>query len=332
MSSDTVRYGIISTAAIAINQHIPAALESHNSEIVAISSRTDDRAQKAANSNGIERWYGTYKEMLADADIDAVINPLPNSMHHEWTIKAAEAGKHILCEKPLAVTMTQAREMIAAADANGVLLTEAFTHRLNPQMRRIRQLVAEGGIGNVQSMEAVTAFRVHDPENNNINKPELAGGVIWDAGSYAVSAARFILSGEPVTAIGYTIDSAQYGVPIALSGLLEFPGGAIAHLHCGHEQPRTRYLEVVGTKGRIRLPDIFAEDVSLTITDSDGVERIEDFAGQGRFVVQLNSFSDCILNGKTLEFPPIDGLRNTAALLALYDSAEFGQVTAVEQA
>lgn len=212
MPGDVVRYGMISTTRIGLNAHIPAAAESHNSEIVAISSRSDGSAMQAAEDNGINRWYGTYEELLADPDIEAVVNPLPNSMHHEWTIKAAEAGKHILCEKPIAVTMDEVREMIAAAKANGVLLVEAFTHRLNPHMRRARQLVAEGAVGEVRHFEAVLAFTSRDTSTDVRLKPELAGGGLWDAGCYAVSAARFILGREPIRAAGFAADTGNYGV------------------------------------------------------------------------------------------------------------------------
>ena len=269
--------------------------------------------------------------MLADPDIDAVINPLPNSMHYEWTIKAAEAGKHILCEKPIAVTMDEVREMTAAAEANGVLLVEAFTHRLNPHMRRARQLVSEGAIGDVRHFEAVLAFTSRDTSTDVRLNPDLAGGGMWDAGCYAVSAARFILSGEPVRAAGFASDTGNFGVDTSFSGLLEFPGGGIAHVRSSVEQPRTNMGEVIGTKGKIQMAHLFEEDTSLVITDSDGNERVEEFDGEPRFTVQINDFSDCILNGTAPEFPPVDGLRNTAAVLALYASADSGKIEPVEQ-
>ena len=328
---DVVRYGVISTAQIAINRHLPAAVESHNSEVVAISSRTPERAEQAAKDNDIERWYGTYEEMLADPDIDAVINPLPNSMHHEWTIKAAEAGKHILCEKPIAVTMAEVRETIAAAEANGVLLVEAFMHRLNPHMRRVRQLVAEGVIGEPRHFAAVLAFTSRDTATDVRLKPDLAGGGMWDAGCYAVSAARFILSAEPTSAAAFSYDSGNFGVDTTFSGLLEFPGGAVAHVRSSVEQPRTNMGEVIGTAGKILIPSLFEEDTSIIIEDADGNQRVEEFDGPPRFTVQISDFSDCVLNGTTPEFPPADGLRNTAAMVALYGSAGSGNIEPVER-
>jgi predicted dehydrogenase len=157
---------MISRAQIGLNRHIPAARESASSEILAISSRDEDKARKAAEEHGISKWYGSYEALLMDGDIDAVIIPLPNSMHCEWTIKAAEAGKHILCEKPLAVTTDEARRMIGAAKANDVVLVEAFTHRWNPHLRMARRLVGEGAIGHVAGVESAMTFPADRPHGN----------------------------------------------------------------------------------------------------------------------------------------------------------------------
>ncbi|MBI4189459.1 MAG: Gfo/Idh/MocA family oxidoreductase, partial [Betaproteobacteria bacterium] len=186
MADKKVRYGIISTAQIALNRHIPAALESANSEIVAISSRGPDKARQAAEKYAIPRWYGSYEELLKDREIDAVINPLPNSMHCEWTIMATEAGKHILCEKPLSVTLDEGRRMIATAKAHRVLLVEAFTHRWSPHLRTARRLVAEGAIGHVTNIAAALTLRVAKPHGNVRFSKDLAGGSLMDAGCYAV--------------------------------------------------------------------------------------------------------------------------------------------------
>ncbi|MDA1257750.1 MAG: Gfo/Idh/MocA family oxidoreductase [Chloroflexi bacterium] len=198
-------------------------------------------------------------------------------------------------------------------------------------MRRARQLVAEGVIGDMQSFEAVLAFTATDTATNVRLSSELAGGGLWDAGCYAVSAARFILDAEPLTAAGYAIDSGNYGVDSSFSCLLEFPGGAIAHVRSSVEQPRTNFGEVIATKGRIKIAHLFEEDTPLVIDAVDGEVSTEEFSGPPRFTVQISDFSECILTGKAPEVPPEDGLRNTAAVLALYDSAATGKVTAVEQ-
>ena len=330
MARNVVRYGIISTAQIALNRHVPAARESANSEIIAISSRSDAKARQAAEKHGIPKWYGSYEALLADPDIDAVINPLPNSMHCEWTIKAAEAGKHILCEKPLAVTVDEARRMIQAARANNVLLVEAFTHRWNPHLRKARQLIAEGAIGTVTSLFSALTFSVAQPQGNVRFSAELAGGSLLDAGCYAVYACRFVMGQEPVRAAGFAYDSGGYGVDTTFTGLLAFPNGAVANVGSSMEQPRRCDLAIIGSRGRLDIPDMFDDSGPIVITIGDE-KRAEATPAPNRFRVQLDEFSECVLTGKAPEFPAEDGLKNTAALVALLSAAREGTVKDVEQ-
>ncbi len=330
MPDGVVRYGIISTAQIALNRHVPAARTSANSEITAISSRNDARARRAAEEQGIPKWYGTYDELLSDPDLDAVVNPLPNSMHAEWTIKAAEAGKHILCEKPLSVDVAEGRRMVDAANANNVILVEAFTHRWSPHLRKARQLIADGAIGEVTGLDSALRFNVGEPEGNVRFSKELAGGSLMDAGCYAVYAVRFAMSAEPVRAIGFARDSGNWGVDTTFSGLLEFPNGAVAHVGASMEQERRCFLEVSGTDGRIDIPDMFDDGGPIVITRGNDVET-ESTPAPNRFQVQFDEFSDCVLTGKAPEYPPEDGLRNMAAIVALLASARDGGTVPVEQ-
>ncbi|MFW6194970.1 MAG: Gfo/Idh/MocA family protein [Chloroflexota bacterium] len=330
MSEGVVRYGIISTAQIALNRHVPAARESGNSEIVAVSSRGEYKAREAAEQHGIPKWHGSYEALLEDPDIDAVINPLPNSMHCEWTIKAAEAGKHILCEKPLAVTMDEARRMMEAARANSVLLVEAFTHRWNPHLRTARRLIAEGEIGKVTNLDSALTFTVAKPEGNVRFSKELAGGSMLDAGCYAVYACRFAMSGEPVRAAGFAYDSGGWGVDTTFTGMLEFPNGAVARVGSSMEQPRRCELIAIGTEGRIEIPDMFDDSGPVVIKKGDDVQSLAEPA-PNRFTAQFDEFSECVLSGKQPEFPPEDALKNTASLVALLDAARDGVVAPVEQ-
>ena len=329
MPGDVVRYGIISTAGIALNRHIPAARESINSEVLAISSRNEARAKDAATEHGIYRWWGSYDELLMDPDLDAVINPLPNSMHCEWTIRAAEAGKHILCEKPLALTTDEARRMISAAKANNVVLVEAFTHRWSPHLRKARQLIEEGAIGDVTSLHSALTFSIAQPTGNIRFSPDLGGGSLWDAGCYAVYACRFVLGREPVGAAGFGHDGGRYGVDTTFSGLLEFPGGTVAHVGSSLEEPRRCELIAIGAEGRIEIPDMFDDSGPIVIKVGDD-ERVESTPAPDRYRVQLDEFSECVLTGKSPEFPAEDGLRNTAAIVALMSAAEEGAVVDVE--
>lgn len=331
MPDGIVRYGVISTAQIALNRHIPAARDSASSEITAISSRGEEKARQAAADHNIPKWYGTYDELLADPDLDAVINPLPNSMHCEWTIRAAEAGKHILCEKPLAVTVDECRRMIDAARANNVVLVEAFTHRWNPHLRTARRLIAEGAIGDVTGLDSALTFSIAQPEGNVRFSPELAGGSLLDAGCYAVYACRFVMGAEPVRATGFAFDAGGYGVDTTFTGMLEFPGGAVARVGSSMEQPGRCNLGVVGSEGRLEIPNMF-DDGGPLIVRIGGEERVEATPAPDRFTAQFDEFSECVLTGKAPEFPAEDGLRNTAALVALLTAARDGVVTDVEQA
>jgi predicted dehydrogenase len=330
MPGDVVRYGIISTAHIALAKHVPAARKSENSKIVAISSRNGSTARQAAEEHDIARWYGSYEELLTDSDIDAVINPLPNSMHCEWTIKAAEAGKHVLCEKPLAITIDECRRMIAACKANDVLLVEAFTHRWNPHLRLASDLIREDAIGRVKAVDAALTFTVAQREGNVRFAPELGGGCLWDGGCYAVYACRQVLSEEPVRATGVALDDGGYGVDTTFSGVLEFPGGALAHVRGSFDQVFRCELTVVGSEGRLDIPNMFDDSGPLIVRIGDQ-ERVEVTPAPDRFRVQLDEFSECVLTGKAPEFPAEDGLKNTAVLLALYEAADQGRTVDVEQ-
>ena len=190
-----------------------------------------------ADQYDIPIWHESYDELLNDSNIDAVINALPNSMHCKWTIKAAEAGKHILCEKPLAVTVEEARRMIDSAKANNVMLTEAFTHRWNPHLRTARRLISEGAIGSPTSLQSFIAFSVKEPRGNIRFSPELAGGIMMDGGCYGVYACRFVLGKEPIRASGFAYDSGLYGIDTTFDGLIEFPDGEIAYIHSSMDEP-----------------------------------------------------------------------------------------------
>ncbi|MDA1280604.1 MAG: Gfo/Idh/MocA family oxidoreductase [Chloroflexi bacterium] len=333
MAQDVVRYGLISTAQIGLNAHLRASRESKNSEIVSISSRGTAKAQAAAKEHGIERWYGSYEEQLADPEIDAVINSLPNSMHCEWTIKAAEAGKHILCEKPLAVSAEECQRMIDAVNANNVVLVEAFTHRWNPQMIKARQLVADGAIGKVQTIDAALCFNVAKPEGNVRFSQSLAGGSMWDAGCYTVYATRFVMSAEPVRVLGASHDSGNWGVDTTFSGILEFGNGAIGHVTSNMQQPFRCTISIDGSEGRIEVPQMFEEGAPVVVKKGNGRDGREPEVittpAPNRFTVQLDEFSECVLTGKKPEYPAEDGLRNTAVVEALYKSAAAGQAIAL---
>ena len=328
MPQDVVRYGLLSTAQIGLNAHLPASYDSKNSEVVSVSSRTADKAEAAAKKHNIGRWYGSYEEQLADPDMDAVVNSLPNGMHAEWTIKAAEAGKHILCEKPLAVSAEECQRMIDAANANNVVLVEAFTHRWNPHMRMARKLIAEGAIGDIQTIDSALCFTIAEPDGNVRFSEALAGGALWDAGCYAVYATRFVMSAEPVQVRGMSHDSGNWGIDTTFSGSMKFANGAIGNITTNMEQPFRCYINIDGSKGRIEIPGMFDDSGPIIIKRGDGRNgdntEIISTPSPNRFAVQFDEFSECVLTGKKPEYPAEDGLRNTAVVEALYKAANSG--------
>tara|TARA_B100000809_G_C15030440_1_gene491754 strand:- start:10 stop:1017 length:1008 start_codon:yes stop_codon:yes gene_type:complete len=328
MARQIVHYGLLSTAQIGLNAHLPASRESETSKIVSISSRTIEKARQIAQKHNIDRWYGSYTEQLMDPGIDAIINSLPNSMHCEWTVRAAEAGKHVLCEKPLAVSAEECQRMIDAANANNVVLVEAFTHRWNPHMRKARQLVAEGAIGEIQTVDSALCFNVIEPDGNIRFSEALAGGALWDAGSYAVYAVRFVMSAEPTHVIGYSHDSGNWGVDTTFSGTMKFNNGAIGNITTNMQQPFRCFITIHGSAGQIEIPNMFDDSGPIVIKRGDGRtsrdEQVIAVPAPNRFVVQLDEFTQCVLTGEKPEFPAEDGLANTTVLEALYESANSG--------
>jgi xylose dehydrogenase (NAD/NADP) len=324
---DRVRYGVLSTSQVARNQHIPAAREAANAEIVAISSRERSRAEEWASRLEIPRAYGSYGELLADPGIDAVIVPLPNSLHCEWTVKAVEAGKHVLCEKPLAVTVEEARRMIDAAQANGVLLMEAFTTRFQPVMPCVRETIGSGQIGEVVIVRAELTYTIQDWDADNRVKAELGGGALLDAGCYCVNAIRFVMGAEPESVQAFQREKEGYGVDATFVGLMRFPGDRMACMATGMEQPFRARCEVIGTAGRIEVPYLFGEQVVKVVVG--GQERVLEFDAVNRFRAQIAHFADCILHGTQPTLPPEDGLNNTRVLVALQRAAREGRAVEV---
>ncbi len=327
--AEKVRFGVISTARIALNKHIPAIKQSRNAEIVAISSRNQARAHDAANRLDIPKSYGSYEELIADPNVDAVLNPLPNSMHHEWTILAARAGKHVMCEKPIAMNVREAREMFDAAEENAIRLAESFTHRLTPQMRYVRERVARGSLGYPTEAHGRLGSLLSDVDTNIRANPDLGGGSLWDRGSYPVSALRFVLRAEPEVAFAMSRDHLNRNIDSTIVGILRFPENVLGTISSSLEQPRTNHLRIICSHGAILMPNMFEEDTPVLIETDQETEEIQ-FSGQDRFVTLYEEFCDGIINGSPQEFGRQDATANTAALTALLKSAANAQPVQVK--
>jgi len=295
-------------------------------ELVAVGSRDLDRAKAFAKGNGAASAYGSYEDLFADPGVEIVYNSLPNSLHCEWTIKAAEAGKHILCEKPLGITVDEGERMFAAADANGVKLMEAFMYRCHPQTARLREIVDSGRIGDLRLIHSTFSFSIGDPANIRLSKP-LYGGALMDVGCYCTNLSRFIAGREPTAAFAAARFGAESGVDESLAGTLVFEDGVAAQFDVSVKSAGRSSAEIVGTTGRIEAPVPWkpGDTSTIIVHDSSGREEIE-ITGGSPYVLEVEHFSRVVTEGEAPILSREDSLGNMAAIFALAESARTGQV------
>ena len=317
----SVRFGILSTARI--NRLVLAgARESDRVEIAAVASRDGDRAEAYAREHGIPRAHGSYEELLADPELDAIYNPLPNSMHVEWSIRALEAGKHVLCEKPLSRHPADVERAFDVAERVGLVLTEAFMYRHNPQTARLTELVAGGAIGELRVVRAAFSFTIADPANIRL-AADLDGGALMDVGCYCVSGAR-LLAGEPERVYGG--GTFEAGVDTVFAGMLQFPGGLVGQFDCGLRLPLRDELEAVGTEGSVFLDDPWhCRNPVIELRRADGVEEIA-LEPVDSYRLELENLADAIEGKAELLLGRADAIGQARAIDALYRSAGLGDV------
>ena len=312
-----LRWGILSTANIT-----DKLLDSGtDQEFVAVGSRDGARAEAYARDKGIARAHGSYEALLADPDVDAIYNPLPNALHVEWSIRALEAGKHVLCEKPLSRRPEDVERAFDVAEREGRVLAEAFMWRHHPQVARARELLDGGAIGELRIVRAHFAFRAADPDDIRL-QPDLDGGGLMDVGSYCVSGCRTLAGAEPDRAWAELVPGG-HGVDVALAATLRFPGDVLAHFDCGLSYPGGSLLAAAGTEGSFALADPWhGNDAVIELQRADGsVERID--AGPGNsYALELADFEAAVRG----ERPPLlgrhDALGQARAIAAIYTSAE----------
>jgi D-xylose 1-dehydrogenase (NADP+, D-xylono-1,5-lactone-forming) len=315
----SVRFGILSTARI--NRLVlPGARESERVDVVAVASRDLARAGAYAREHGIDRAYGSYEELLAAPEVDAVYIPLPNSMHIEWSIRALEAGKHVLCEKPLSRRPDDVERAFDAADRAGLVLMEAFMYRFNPQTARLKELVDGGAIGALRVVRAAFSFTIIGDANIRL-AADLDGGALMDVGCYCVSGSR-LLAGEPERLLGMALTEA--GVDTVFTATLSFPGGVFGHFDCGFRLPMRDELEVVGTEGSLFLDDPWhCRTPVIELRRGDGVEEIA-LAPVDSYRLELENFADAIEGTVEPLLGRDDAFGQARAIDALYRSAETG--------
>ncbi|HVH70134.1 MAG TPA: Gfo/Idh/MocA family oxidoreductase, partial [Candidatus Dormibacteraeota bacterium] len=251
MSRQRVKWGVLGVAAIGVKKVIPAMQKGKWSEIAAIASRELPKAEKAAAQLGISKAYGSYQELLADPEIEAVYNPLPNHLHVPWSMKAAEAGKHVLCEKPISLTVREAKELLRARDRCGVKIGEAFMVKTHPQWLRMRDLIGKGAVGNLRSIIGMFSYFNRDP-NNVRNVAEWGGGGLMDIGWYPISTSRWIFGEEPLRVCGMLEADPEFGTDRLSSAMLEFPSGHSVFT-CSTQLVAYQRMQFLGTEGRIEI-------------------------------------------------------------------------------
>ncbi|MBN1925119.1 MAG: Gfo/Idh/MocA family oxidoreductase [Prolixibacteraceae bacterium] len=320
-----VRWGILSTAKIGTVKIIPAIQKASNCEVLAISSRTFDNAKKEADKLGIPKAYGSYEAMLSDPEIDAVYNPLPNHLHVPYTLKALEAGKHVLCEKPISLNSEEAARFLAEVEKFPDLkVMEAFMYRFHPQWQKAKQLVHEGAIGEVKTIHSFFSYYKTDPENIR-NMFEIGGGGLMDIGCYCISFPRFIFEKEPKRAVGLIDRDPDMKIDRLSSGMLDFSDGLTSTFTCSTQLMAFQQAEIHGTKGRIEIeipvnapPD---EESRICLYTEKGKETIT-FPPVDQYTLQAEQFANAIINNKPVPIPLTDALCNMKVIDALFNSAE----------
>jgi D-xylose 1-dehydrogenase (NADP+, D-xylono-1,5-lactone-forming) len=325
--SSTVRWGILSTANIG-RAFVRGVGLSKNSCLHAIASRGYDRAAEWAKEHGIPRAFGSYEEMLVSGEVDVIYNPLPNSLHAEWTIKSLEAGIPVLCEKPFTINAAEAREVVAVSERTGRHVAEAFMYRFHPVHAQTIELVRSGAIGDLLSIRSVFAFRMTDRTNIRFSAA-LSGGSLMDVGCYCVNASRMIVGCEPIRAYAF---QRRAEVDDTLVGALEFPNGVLAHFESSMESHGRSRLEITGTTGMILLesPWFPGEDAGQITLFREGQPETITTPGANDYHLEVEDFVHAYKTHEPLRWPPEDAIANMAVLDALYKSAREGVVATVE--
>ncbi|HET7268125.1 MAG TPA: Gfo/Idh/MocA family oxidoreductase [Oleiagrimonas sp.] len=326
---DIVRWGVVGNARIARQALIPAIRKAKNAELTAVASRSAAKAKEAADTYGFRKFHDSYEALLRDPDVDAVYIPLPNGLHAEWTVKAARAGKHVLCEKPAALTAVQAQQMVEACHANDVVFMEAFMYQFHPQHERVRAIVASGEIGEVRLMHSRFAFRLDDPGNVRFDK-KLGGGALYDVGCYCIHSSRHILGAEPSAVYARAHADPDSGVDLTTTGMLSFDHGLQASFDCSFETVPGEFFEVIGDKGRIHVQRPYRPDKNedgqgrIVVTMADGESRVERIAGDS-YVLQVEHFSQCVLDHSAPTYFGQATVRNMKVIDACRQSIRSGQ-------
>jgi len=333
-----VRFGVLGAAGIAKTAVVPAITRARNARVVAVATRRPEVASHWAREAGIERVLGSYEELLADPDVEAIYIPLPNSEHAHWTVAAARAGKAILCEKPLAMSAAMAETVVLACADHKVLLMEGFMYRFHPQHGRVREIIASGEIGEVVEVHAHLSVDIMSPvDTANVRfDRRLGGGALLDMGCYVVHIARSLFAEEPLSVMGrWTLDD-RYGVNVADAAVLEFSAGRIAIVSCSFKGNAQGFYRVIGRRGQIDVPRGIIpglgsrlSETLVIVVDENGRRRQEELPAVDQYQLMIEAFADAV-RGDLSAIPPIeDSVKNMRVLDAFARSASSNSVASL---
>jgi predicted dehydrogenase len=326
-----VKWGVLGVADIAVKKVIPAMQRGELSEIAAIASRDLKKAKEAAEQLGISKAYGSYEELLADPEIKVIYNPLPNHLHVPWSIKAAEAGKHVLCEKPISLTVDEAVSLLKVRDRTGVKIEEAFMVRSHPQWSGAIEQIRAGRIGKVRSIAGCFSYNNHDPKNIR-NIRDYGGGALMDIGCYLIYTSRFIFGEEPMKVVSLIEEDPEMRTDVITSGILHFPSGQSVFT-CSTQIVPYQRIQIFGTQGRIEIEIPFnaPPDKPCRIFIDEGADisgrsaEVLEFEAIDQYTIQGDLFSKSIQEHTDLPVPLEDSIRNMAVIEAVFRSAKSGQ-------
>ena len=326
-TNDRIRWGILSTAKIGREHVIPALQASALGEVAAIASRDGGRAREVARDLGIPRAWGSYAELLADDAVDAVYNPLPNHLHVDWSIRALEAGKHVLCEKPIALSAAEAQTLLETAEAHPRLKAmEAFMYRFHPQWRFAREAVAGGRIGRLRAIHAVFSYYNDNPDNIR-NVPEWGGGGLMDIGCYPISVSRLLFASEPLRVLGTLEHDPEFGTDRLCSALMEFEGGGTAAFTCSTLMVPYQRVNALGTRGRIEIEIPFNAPADrpcrVWLQDADGLHEWRSQV-RNQYTLMGDAFARAALEDTAVPTPLSDAVANMRVIEAIARSAGSG--------
>jgi len=323
MAKKILRWGFLSTANINKALYRPLHTSKRN-RLLAVGSRSQDRADAYAKEWKIERAYGSYEALLADPDIDVIYNPLPNHMHAEWTIKAIEAGKHVLCEKPMALSLAEVDAMVAAAQRYGKVLAEAFMYRTQPQTLKVQEILASGVLGRIRIVRGSYTYSMATTTDIRLI-PEMGGGALWDIGCYPLSYARMVLGTEPLVVLGWQILGST-GVDETFVAQLNFPDDVFVQIDCSFRIPYHTFMEIIGDKGTLNISRPYnpeaIENLYLTVDKKTKPILVK---GPGTYISEVEDMADAVLLGKPPRMSLADSRAEIAATLALLESARTGK-------